>query len=925
MIKRQNILDLLGGDSKKYHSCVITSYSFDVMFFEQAVLPKLSRAGITNINILVDASMFEKQLSSFSGKEYLDRRHGYSVTPIRMNGAFHPKFLLAVGKTKGFLAVGSGNLTGSGLSFNEEIWGTFFYKESFDNSLPIFGQVKEYLQQFKTLVKGVNLTKLEWLETFSPWYKELDAERIGFSTIKDSKVSLLTSFGDRSFFKEVFSTLQEKPESIQVLSPYYNRNGQFLDDIIKKLNPKSIHCIVNSEMGSLPLNYKTNLVKFTDWNFYEEKGKRHPNLHAKAIQISYLDKTYFILGSANATIEAFGDENRNTSNAEAVLVVESSKPRDFFKDLGILFPKQGNLDLENMSENEELDKANDSILVFDNYIQQVEIKNNSIVIYFSKFEKGDYQLIIEDGDGEILIEREVRLENSKLEVANVISVIEEPFKCFLTKMDNRVSNYGYFHDVNLLLKTNPDERLSRFNDLKQHAFFEDLEMELFLDFLSSEDIFHNDRSASMRSEPGQTNASNNNGAEESEIVRPEVFNKNATVIEDDSGHEIHISTIIEDFLNALNFKVETESDELSDNIEEAELIEDEDGGSEKGPVTHRSLELSYSDGNRIRRKLQNVFEKIEKYVGNADPEDVANLHVKPINAMLIGFNLMLKYWKKEISRKSCSISFKYTKLDDLKKLENAFNLDRQSSQLNSGPKEVAYFADVYVIDDIKKHVSTSKSITLTRIDELDVHVETSRYFSQNISDNSMQVGVYSFLIRAYCDVLHYMRQVESKSTELNGTWEEQKIKLLELAMIVLASYVWSPKSQIIKKIIVLNTFYFLDIKINRNDFKLQLLSKVNAFEDNSLMVELEYLLGLYDSYEKFRRQIETDASVLKQELNSYKTGALIFSKTYGFAKLDFVYSNKTVNIFTPFGGYDEKTNVYGYSEKYLGSNVIVYN
>ena len=65
MIARHNILDLLGSDKRKYHSCIITCYSFDFIFFEQRVLPKLRQAGITNINLYVDASQIEKQINSF--------------------------------------------------------------------------------------------------------------------------------------------------------------------------------------------------------------------------------------------------------------------------------------------------------------------------------------------------------------------------------------------------------------------------------------------------------------------------------------------------------------------------------------------------------------------------------------------------------------------------------------------------------------------------------------------------------------------------------------------------------------------------------------------------------------------------------------------------------------------------------------------
>ena len=63
-IERSNILELIGTGKNKYHSCVITSYSIDLAFFEQLILPKLRSAGITNINLFVDAAMLEKYLAT---------------------------------------------------------------------------------------------------------------------------------------------------------------------------------------------------------------------------------------------------------------------------------------------------------------------------------------------------------------------------------------------------------------------------------------------------------------------------------------------------------------------------------------------------------------------------------------------------------------------------------------------------------------------------------------------------------------------------------------------------------------------------------------------------------------------------------------------------------------------------------------------
>ena len=58
MLERLNILELFGADKNKYHSCIITCYSFDFLFFEQRVLPALRRAGMININVFVDEKMY---------------------------------------------------------------------------------------------------------------------------------------------------------------------------------------------------------------------------------------------------------------------------------------------------------------------------------------------------------------------------------------------------------------------------------------------------------------------------------------------------------------------------------------------------------------------------------------------------------------------------------------------------------------------------------------------------------------------------------------------------------------------------------------------------------------------------------------------------------------------------------------------------
>lgn len=68
MIDRRNILELIGKHRSKYHSCILTCYSFDFSFFEERVLPTLRLADIKNVNVLADGHFLEMAQEVYNGK-----------------------------------------------------------------------------------------------------------------------------------------------------------------------------------------------------------------------------------------------------------------------------------------------------------------------------------------------------------------------------------------------------------------------------------------------------------------------------------------------------------------------------------------------------------------------------------------------------------------------------------------------------------------------------------------------------------------------------------------------------------------------------------------------------------------------------------------------------------------------------------------
>ncbi|MEM6965217.1 MAG: hypothetical protein AAF573_10650, partial [Bacteroidota bacterium] len=124
--------------NKEFHSCILTTYSFDFHFMEEKVRRQLQAKGIINISILVDEQMLESSLGNLTGN--LSRvGKSYSISSISTSSLFHPKINLFVGENKALILLGSGNITATGFGKNHEIWSSVFIDGLDDPNLPFFG------------------------------------------------------------------------------------------------------------------------------------------------------------------------------------------------------------------------------------------------------------------------------------------------------------------------------------------------------------------------------------------------------------------------------------------------------------------------------------------------------------------------------------------------------------------------------------------------------------------------------------------------------------------------------------------------------------------------------------------------------------------------------------------------------------------
>lgn len=345
-----DIFDLIGNGGK-YHSAILTCFSFDPVFFSSLYLPNLRAAGVKNIMVLVDASNYDAALDEYSGYGALvqDMKcHVVRMSPTS-NGVFHPKVVLLLGKKDAFLAVGSGNLTYSGFLRNDEIWGAFQISGENSRNYPLLRQAWSYLNDIIPQNEAIEC-QLSWIRNNSICIKQTEQNTDEYAVLEDSSHAFFVgNTKSASIFQQVRSMLSgEKVKAIKILSPFFD-GDRLIGRLQEEFSPDTIHLVFDGS-SPMPPN-KTN----TNWKAHLwDNGSRR--LHGKAFQFECNGKTLFILGSANATCAAWGTTG-SYDNDEACIIIESDAPKDYFSELGVNlscdtevvssgkdgFPEQGNV------------------------------------------------------------------------------------------------------------------------------------------------------------------------------------------------------------------------------------------------------------------------------------------------------------------------------------------------------------------------------------------------------------------------------------------------------------------------------------------------------------------------------------------------------------------------------------------------------
>lgn len=330
---RENILSLIG--SRRYHSAILTTFSFDFFFFEMKAMKWLRSCGVRNVNVLIDGHYYAELMHQLGGEE-MKLSPGYSLYPVFNKSIFHPKLWMLFGEKEALLIVGSGNLTNAGNGNNEEIWGAFHFDIRVTENVAIFSAAWNYVQQVCASVKGFTHEKTtRWIIDYAKWLNELPkpTPTLWNVTAGKGKVAFLSNTATATIWRQLSTLIgKEKVIEITTLSPFYDVNGKAIQ-ALSGLFPAAKLNIIIDEAGLVPERLPTSKVySFYDWydvgisksvHSKAEIGAGSSKLHAKIIHFRTASgKEYCLFGSANVTPEGLGLSG-SIPNTEVSLLIES--------------------------------------------------------------------------------------------------------------------------------------------------------------------------------------------------------------------------------------------------------------------------------------------------------------------------------------------------------------------------------------------------------------------------------------------------------------------------------------------------------------------------------------------------------------------------------------------------------------------------
>ncbi|WP_162622650.1 phospholipase D-like domain-containing protein [Salinisphaera orenii] len=303
-------------------------------FFEDVALRRLTAAGVRHTVLMMDS----KQCAAcIQDEPPLAAGRAYTLIPISMQGAFHPKLWILAGPSKLLILIGSHNLTFAGVACNRELT-TAIRVEGPDDShgLSLASQVWEvvesWLQMAEDHVPRHALDMAKRVKSFCPWLKDTQQQH------PESEISVLGTGGDLpTLWQQVQGRLQSPCVRVRAFGAFFDHDLRFLKQVEEQLAPESMTVGIQPEtVEGLPYQADSRWQWVNANNLAVGAGADASSyLHAKALSLELENgEELCICGSANPSYPAWiGSEGYG--NAEMMILRRGQSGADAADELGL--------------------------------------------------------------------------------------------------------------------------------------------------------------------------------------------------------------------------------------------------------------------------------------------------------------------------------------------------------------------------------------------------------------------------------------------------------------------------------------------------------------------------------------------------------------------------------------------------------------
>ncbi len=297
--------------SKGYETALLTTFNFDVGFFESSIVFPLYDNGTRDISVFVDSKELNKSLTGIRNCKIGEK---YMVHPIEMKGAFHPKLILLLGQSSAKLFVASANLTQTGYSYNNEIFNVFVYDNAHPENLSIINSAIDFF---------VELQKLSLIDYDSVTDKISDLLYYKKSFQNDDL--LLIHNLEQPIIEQIKQKISDV-EKISIAVPYYDNELSALNEIHNAFPKAKISLFIQDRKSKFPVNkdYKS----LADVKVFDHIEDNNHFYHGKVLLFKGSKKSCIVYGSANCTQSALIKTKKSNGNIECD-VMEYGTPTEF--------------------------------------------------------------------------------------------------------------------------------------------------------------------------------------------------------------------------------------------------------------------------------------------------------------------------------------------------------------------------------------------------------------------------------------------------------------------------------------------------------------------------------------------------------------------------------------------------------------------